>query len=163
MKRNIREPTNAIIKYVILLLLFPIMLTGCNCTETNDRQLEDEISNIINNESDLPISDNVTISNIQIEENGTLLYTIENNGDAHYTIYDEAIEYFNGVQYCRIQTYNPTNAIALIIEKGESINCSIALNEIYVMKEKGIHKLIIFLRDNTNEKNEIATGNFDYE
>ena len=129
---------------ILLLLLISILCAGCKNTS----------------KVDLPISNDIIISNIHVEESYILHYTIKNNSKSHYGLYDENIEYFDGKSYQPTKEKKSRKAINKIIKGGETLELTIDLNEKYYIEKDGAYRIVIFLHNNESDNNEKAVRDF---
>lgn len=111
----------------------------------------------------MPVSDDVDIKYTQIDENGTLFYTLENSSESSYTIYGEIIEYYDGVQYCNVQDKKTRKDMAIILKGGKESELSINLNERYSITVKGKYRIVVYIHNDNKDINEMVIQDFAYD
>lgn len=159
---NIIKVAVAMIKIKLALLFISIILVGCKHVETEEES-NTKNNNDLNAEEYLSVSESVLISHIQIDENNTLLYTLENNSESSYSLYEVTIEYFDGTQYCKVQEREGYKGAVQILNENGKLELSIDLNKRYFMTQKGKYRISVLIHNDSNEVNEMAVKDFDYD
>lgn len=159
---NIIRNLTKVAAKLLILFFTPLILIGCNSSKTEENISKTEQDNTQNIEEYLPISDEVFLNSVQIDENDRLNYTLENQSSSSYLLYGEILEYFDGDKYYKVEEKGIKKDITYILEENKKVEFSIALDKRYSLEKKGKYRILILLQNDDNEINQMVVKDFDY-